>query len=349
MQSSVGNSGTGYSRADRILHQIALGFAPVLEMSFDLERARYGRSAAALSVDRPVFVCGLARAGTSVLMRLLHATDAFASLSYRDLPFPLAPNSWARLGKGRSVAAHERGHGDGLLHDLDTPEAIEEVFWRVEEGPRYLTPAGLVPLRPYPDTVEAFGAYVRLVLLRYGRARYLSKNNNNILRLGALVEAFPDVALLHPFRDPLQQAASLFNQHRRARALQAEDGFRRKFMGWLGHHEFGADQRPFLLPGAPTGNRDHIDYWLTSWISVHRWLLDRPEPVRARQAFLDYDRLCAGGDAVEIAGVRVSLAGLRAPDVRPVEGASAELVEQARQVHAELSRRASEPAGSATG
>lgn len=350
MQSSAGKSGVGYSRADRILHHLALGFAPVLEMSFDLERGRFGKAAAGLAVDRPVFVCGLARAGTSVLMRLLHATGAFASLSYRDLPFPLAPNSWARLGKGRSVEAHERGHGDGLLHDLDTPEAIEEVFWRAQEGSRYLKAEGLAPVAPAPETVEAFAAYVRLVLLRYGRARYLSKNNNNILRLSALAQAFPDAALVHPFRDPLQQAESLRNQHLRACALQAEDGFRRSFMGWLGHHEFGAGQRPFLLPDAPEGNRGHIDYWLASWIHAYRWLLSQPGPVQARQHFLDYDRLCAGGHAVvTVAGMEVPLTGLRAPEPRPAEGARAALVREARELHAELSRRASAPAGSATG
>ncbi|MEI9928077.1 MAG: hypothetical protein WDN44_10770 [Sphingomonas sp.] len=70
----------GYGAADRVLHQVALGFAPVLELSFDIERARYGKAAAGLSCTAPVFVCGLARAGTTILMRTLHATGAFASL-----------------------------------------------------------------------------------------------------------------------------------------------------------------------------------------------------------------------------------------------------------------------------
>lgn len=60
---------------------------------------------------------------------------------------------------------------------------------------------------------------MRLVLLRHGGARYLSKNNNNILRLEALATSFPDALLIHPFRDPLQQALSLLSQHRRAARL----------------------------------------------------------------------------------------------------------------------------------
>lgn len=327
-----------YGRADRILHAVGLGFAPVLEMSFDIERGRHGKAAAGLAVDRPVFVAGMARAGTTVLMRLLHESGTFASLSYRDLPFPLAPNSWARFGKGRKVAAQERGHGDGLLHDLDTPEAIEEVFWRAFEGSRYLRPEGLVRATPEPGTLAAFQQYVRLVLLRYDRPRYLSKNNNNILRLPALVEAFPDAMLLHPFRDPLQQAASLRNQHRRACELQHEDAFRTKFMTWLGHHEFGADQRPFLLPDAPEGDRGELDYWLASWVRVHRFLLAQPEEVRARQVFLDYDALCSRTGEIELAGVLLPLDGLKSPEPRSTE-ADPRLVAEAEAVRAELVSR----------
>ncbi len=45
------------------------------------------------------------------------------------MPFPLAPNSWAALTgrRRRTLAARERGHGDGMTHDLDTPEAIRRM------------------------------------------------------------------------------------------------------------------------------------------------------------------------------------------------------------------------------
>ncbi|MBO9713616.1 sulfotransferase [Sphingomonas sp.] len=273
--------------------------------------ARHGRIADALALDSPVFVTGLARAGTTILMRLLHGADEFAALSYRDLPFPLAPNGWARVsGKWkRGVEAQERGHGDGLTHDLDSPEAIEEVFWRAREGARYCRPEGLLPAPPEAESIAAFARYVRLVCLRYERTRYLSKNNNNVLRLPALIAAFPEARLVHPFRDPFDQAASLLAQHRRARSLAARDRFRGEFMRWLGHHEFGAYQRPFLLPGAPTADDDPdtLDYWLKAWISVHRHLLNQPRQVMAAQVFVDYDRLKTG-DAATLAALGDRLA-----------------------------------------
>lgn len=342
---------SAYSRADRLLHHVALGFRPLLEVSFDIERALHGKAAANVPAPAPVFVTGLARAGTTILMRVLHETGCFASLSYRDLPFPLAPNAWSRTSAGsrHALPARERGHGDGLTHDLDSPEAIEEVFWLGKEGPRYRLPHGLARIPPQPESIEDFRAYVRLVLLRYGKPRYLSKNNNNLLRLPALVQAFPDARLLHPFRDPLQQAASLRDQHRRACALAAQDPFRARFMHWLGHHEFGAGQRPFLLPGAPPADADHdsLDYWLQLWTSVYGHLLEQPEAVARRQLFVEYERLPMDGRRqaerlgrylqldVPIGFERFQPAAARAPGA-----VDPRLYEQACGVHARLRRHA---------
>lgn len=337
-----------YSRADRLLHRVALGFAPVLEASFDIERGRYRKAIREVAVEAPVFVAGLARAGTTILTRLLDQHDAFVSLTYRDLPFPLAPNSWRALSAGfkRTIEASERGHGDGLTHDLDSPEAIEEVFWRAHEGARYVTPEGLAPVPPEPATIAAFRDYVRLVLLAHPGRRYLSKNNNNVLRLPALVEAFPDAVLVHPFRDPVQQAASLRSQHLRAIALAAGDEFRKSFMGWLGHHEFGADQRPFRLADGPGPHDDPLalDYWLKAWISVHEALLGQPGAVAARQVFIDHDRLCAAPRAERLGWLLgldepLDLSALVRPAIRQVPIDDPDLLAHAHDVHHRLGER----------
>lgn len=319
-------------------------------MAFDIERARFGRAAAALPVGAPVFVCSLARAGTSLTTRLLDATGTFASPSYRDMPFALAPNTWFAMSGGsrRAVAETERGHGDGVAHDLDSPEAIEEVFWRCFEGKAYLGSDRLKPVAPSAETIGRFREYAALVMLRAGKSRYLSKNNNNVLRLPAIVSAFPDARLIHPFRDPLDHAASLLAQHRRAIALQTENPFRVKYMRWLAHHEFGADHRPFALPGALIGGDDGaLDYWVAIWCSVYRHLLDQAEIVRQRQHFLDFDEICADplagmsrlakdlglpGDAV--AGAIKARSSYEPIEVKPG------LADLARGIHTELRDRA---------
>jgi len=333
---------------ERTWQRLTLGNRAVVDITFDLERARFSPWPDAPD-DAPVFVAGLARAGTTVVTRLLHEHYGMASLTYRDLPFPLAPNGWAAVSARleRQVARTERGHGDRIVHDLDSAEAIEEVFWRHHEGGRFGRVEGLSPVPPLPETMAAFRDYVGLVRRRHRGARYLSKNNANVLRLPALAEAFPKAVLVHPFRTPLQQAQSLLRQHRLALALAAQDPYRAEFMTWLGHHEFGADQRPFLFPGHPPadGDRDHIDYWLQLWISVHAALLDQPEPVRARQIFLDYDALCAGaaGQAERLSVALglddLALDKLQAAPWRAVDGANRLLLARAQTLHIRLRGR----------
>jgi hypothetical protein len=296
-------------------------------------------------------VAGLARAGTTVLMQQVEAADRFASLRYADMPFPLAPNTWAALsGKARrQVARSQRGHGDGLEHDLDSAEAIEEVFWRMACGPDYLAPDGLHAHGPDDAALAAFGQFMALVCLARGGDRYLSKNNANVLRVGALA-AIPGAVLVHPFRAPLEQAASLLAQHRRACALGREDRFRADYMRWLGHHEFGVHQRPFVLPGqpAPRGDPDSLAYWLRTWSAVYRHLLEQPADVAARQCFVDYDRLAQGDGAVRaVLAQRLGLphglpgTGLRPPCPHALARAAVPPADlnEAEAIHARLRQR----------
>ncbi|MEX1179948.1 MAG: sulfotransferase [Cucumibacter sp.] len=340
-----------YGAGARLLHRLALGGAVLPELTFDLEKSLYLKDCPVAGAGRHVFVCGLARAGSTLLMRALHATGEFASLTYRDMPFVLAPNLWRRVA-GRFEKPGEpaeRAHGDGVMADFDSPEGLEEVFWRMKYGRAYIDPAGLSPTPPSEADLAQFRAYVGLVLRRYGKARYLSKNNNNVLRWGSLAGVFPGAAVIVPFRHPFGQAKSLFEQHRRFRAMQEKDRFVRDYMGWLAHHEFGLDHRPFLWPGRPAGGAppEAPDYWLAEWIATYEALVAQGEA--GMPIFFSYDRFCADPEArwADLAA-RIGLpAGTRlAVEVRPARGAvigafkDSALIERALAVFDRLKRRA---------
>ena len=286
---------TAYTFADRLLHRLALGPDAIAEMSFDLDQALAKPDTAPVRAQRHVFISGLARAGTTILMRRFHASGCFRSLTYRDMPFVLAPNLWARLSaRSRQKARmQERAHGDGLAVSVDSPESLDEVFWRVFAGSSYLKPDRLVPHQPETRLVRQFAAYVAAILKSdgAGRRRYLSKNNNNILRLEAIARAFPQALILIPFRDPLHHANSLRRQHLRFCALHREDRFAKDYMTWLSHHEFGLDHRRFVfVPGRkeeldPAG----LDYWLDLWRETYAWLLENHPP---SAVFVCYEDLC---------------------------------------------------------
>jgi hypothetical protein len=274
-----------YTLLDRCLHHVALGSTVLRKAAFDLDKS-LALPEETPKADRPVYVCGLARSGTTMLLRILDRSDAFRSLSYRDMPFVMAPNLWkkiARVGE-REALLEERAHGDGVFVGYDSPEAFEEVFWQSFDEPGAAAASYGMPA-PSAETLEAFAEYRTLVANPKGADskggnpaapyRYLSKNNNNVLRLKSLcTEASATILLV--YRDPVATARSLYSQHQRFTAAQQDDPFTLKYMTWLGHHEFGLAHKPFSFARETTNpalKPDQPDYWLDYWNAVHRYLL----------------------------------------------------------------------------
>jgi len=229
-----------------------------------------------------------------MLMRALYDSRAFSSLTYRDMPFVLAPNIGAKV-TGRSQQHRddvERAQGDGVQIGFDSPEALEEVFWRVFGGD-YIRGDKLVSVRLTDESIAAFRIYVDLINRRYNKTRYLSKNNN-LLRLTGLPRVFPNVIILIPFRDPIRQAQSLLTQHHRSIDRNRYDRFTRKYMTWLVHHEFGSDHRPFEW-GAIIGTNyvpTELEYWLAQWVGVYGFLMEQISEDEKHCVFVCYERLC---------------------------------------------------------
>ena len=117
-----------YSWLQQNLHKIALSTQLMREAQFDIELSS---TKIDYNPEQNVFVSGLARSGTTILLNALYESNEFASLSYADMPFVLAPNIWSKLSKTKNhLAPKERAHGDGIKVSSDSPEAFEEVFWK---------------------------------------------------------------------------------------------------------------------------------------------------------------------------------------------------------------------------
>ena len=278
---------------------MALGEGPVAEVSFDLEKMIFAKNLSDSTNEKHIFVSGLARAGTTILMQSLYQTQEFASLTYRDMPFVLAPNLWDKITQfsRREKIAQNRAHGDGQEIHFDAPEALDEIFWKTFCQDQYIKKNSLIPMQADAKTLDEFRTYISLILLRYGKRRYLSKNNNSVLRLPSLCKAFPHGQILVPFRNPFQQAASLFEQHQRFLQIHKEDPFTFKYMTWLAHHEFGSHHRPFVFRPDSTFSftPDQLDYWLELWIHSYRFLLDQFQN-GVPLMFINFENLCQNPD-----------------------------------------------------
>lgn len=302
---------SSYRFLDRWLHWLALEPTVVRRLAFDLDRLyslpankSKDKSYHGISTDPAdgaVYVCGLARSGTTMLLRLLDQVDVFRSLNYRDMPFVMAPNLWKRIAAHaqKEMSCTERAHGDGIFVDYDSPEAFEEVFWRTfnyTQDDAKCFGSTTVSL----EALAAFNDYRMLVANPKKRLmdktvplkRYLSKNNNNLLRLQYL-SADPTATLFVVYRHPVATARSLYRQHKRFCAMQTEDTFTLHYMRWLAHHEFGLIHRPFCFAVnkmVTTCTPDNPNYWLDYWNAVYSHVLEQIDlPV----CFVDHDAMCA--------------------------------------------------------
>lgn len=329
-----------YSATEKLLHRFALG--PLAEMTHDIERSRFLKTAPSADGSH-VFVTGLARSGTTILMREIFASGKLGSLTYADMPFVLAPNSWARFARGGAKRAKvaERAHGDGIMVGYSSPEALDEVFWRVADGAAYIKADHLAPHRPSAEVLDGYQDFMRLVMLAKSTSRYLSKNNNNILRLLPLSRAMPRSSFLISLRDPVQHASSLLSMHKR---FLSADNFTRDYMTWLGHHEFGVTHRPFRFGQPAKGDPMTMDYWLNLWIEVHA-ALAKVEEVQSNVAFVPYELIARDPAVWRMLARRLEVTALPLQEIRPVDARKAEphsagLAETALALHARLADRA---------
>ena len=276
-----------YSRLDRALHRVAFATASSQQGIADLEEKIYRKELELVSGDDPVFITSLPRAGTTMLLNIASEVPDFAVHRYRDMPFVLCPMI------GRSLFAKfreqdvpiERAHGDGMSISQDSPEAFEEMVWKLFWRGHYKSDRITEWQRcDDPEFVKFLQSHIRkIIAIRradtdHSPTRYISKNNLNIARLKSLSKAFPGSTVIVPFREPLQHAKSLLNQHVRFLQLHKEDAFSKRYMAGIGHFDFGANLKPIDFDGwlDQSENRDTstLSFWLEYWRAAFQYVLD---------------------------------------------------------------------------
>jgi hypothetical protein len=342
-------SKSDYSKADKLLHRIALQSKAIAGMSFEMDNAFAKKKHAGFS-GQHIFVSGLARSGTTMLMRYLYQTGFFRSLTYQDMPFVLMPNLWKQIShKKPGNNLKERAHNDGIMVGFDSPEAFEEVFWRVFCDKSYIYADRLKMHDVDHETLNSFKAYIRSILLSGDgekQTRYLSKNNNNVLRFQYLLQAFQESSIIIPFRDPLQHAISLLNQHKHFSKVQSEDKFALDYMNWLGHFEFGLNQTPFYLNDEETFaamsayDKSDINFWLLTWKNYYRYVNNH---CPAERIFVNYEKFCA--DPVNVLAILFSKLDISAscshlqpfhPPLKSVDKFDRSILEECNAIYEQL-------------
>ena len=285
-----------YSLFEQYLHRLSVGNPMFNDISFDLEKSLYLAKSSSINL-RTIFISGLARSGTTALLNHLVNLRIGHSLTYQDLPFLFMPNVTTNLRGNKKVSEpKERAHGDNILINEESPEAIDEIFWKNQLGNNYILDKQMALHEPGESDLKAYKKFIQLHLFKAQQSTYLTKNNNTILRLhGFMNQTILDMHFLFAIREPFAHASSLLKQHIRFVDMHQKDAFSRTYFDSLGHHEFGMHLKSFDLKdealNAELISLDplHLDYWLVTWLNYYQYLMAQFSP---DWILVDFNDLC---------------------------------------------------------
>ena len=261
-----------------------------------------------LTIDRPVYIAGLARSGSTILLEFLATHPHVATHRYCDFPLIFTPylsREMQRCAPASKLPAVERAHGDGIAITPESPEAMEEPLWMAHFQSAHDSNRSQVIDRNCNN--EAFEAFYRDHILKLmhirGGYRYVSKGNYNISRLDYLRKIFPDTRIIIPVRHPLDHVASLMKQHRLF--VDGETRYPRALahMQRVGHFEFGLDRRPINVGDTAVieeiqslwNSGEDVRGWARYWSHIYGWILDELEQndaIRDAAMLVRFEDLC---------------------------------------------------------
>ena len=270
---------------------------------------------AAVSIERPLFVTGLPRTGTTALHRLLAADPAHQGLEMwlTQVPGPRPPrDTWAANPVFQQIqAAYDRHHAEHPefmgVHFM-AADQVEECWQLLRQSMRSVSFECLAHLPAYSSWLRGqdwTGAYRRhhrnlqLIGLPDAGRRWVLKNPSHLFALEALLAVYPDALVIQTHRAPRTAIASVCSL-----AAQATAGWSETFTG------------------AVIG-RDQLELWARG---LERFTAVRARHDPARFCDVGYDELAADpvGTAEAIyARLGLTLSGPAADAMRAVQAQNA--------------------------
>ena len=178
-----------------------------------------------VAIERPVFIMGLPRSGTTLLQRLLTADPGHQGLEQwlADLPQPRPPReAWTddpifRAMQGGYAAFHEANPELAGLHYSDA--ASHEECWRLLQHTgrsvafetQAYTPGYSAWLagQDWTPAYERHRALLQLIGLDDADKRWILKNPSHLVALDAIRTVYPDAVIVVTHRDPVACTASM--------------------------------------------------------------------------------------------------------------------------------------------
>ena len=262
-----------------------------------------------ITPQAPIYVMGLARAGTTLLLESITSLPGIAGHRYKDYPFVQLPYAWRSfLGRFATQAhmAQERSHFDGLQVTPESPEAFEEMLW-MHFFPQCYTNDSIIGLDGHTRHAEFetyYDNHIRKILLSENADRYVAKGNYNLGRLEYLRRVYPEAKFVIAIRHPLSHIASLIKQHRQFSEMQRKEPRLLEYMRRAGHFEFGLDRRTLRFADdnmpesihAAWNHGDEVTGWAMYWNMLYARLsrmLKQSPALQNNTLVVKYENLCS--------------------------------------------------------
>jgi hypothetical protein len=272
-----------------------------------LESSSLAEQLGTIPLTMPVYVCGLARSGSTLLHEIVTSAPGVATHRVKDYPMVYTPYWWRQaMSRQQPSSPRERAHRDRVMITPDSPDALEEMLW-MAFFPRCHDPSvdnQLTPGTRHPQFEAYYRAHLRKLMLAERAPRYVAKANYHVARLAYLVRLVPDARIILPVREPVSHIASLIRQHRWFTLGQRNNPRALAWMQRSGHFEFGRDRRPMNLGDRGRvraiqrawADGEEVRGWASYWVMVYGHvtrLLEADAKVRAATMVVNFEDLCA--------------------------------------------------------
>jgi len=260
-----------------------------------------------LPIESPIYITGLARSGTTILLEKLASHPDLVSYRYKDFPLVHLPVWWERFLKRASsdnIKSVERAHKDRIKITPDSPEAMEEIIWMsFFDALHDISKNNILDKNTINNEfVDFYKTNVQKILFSRNGKRYIAKGNYNISRIEYINSIFPEAKFVVAIRNPVDHIASLMKQHSLFCKLEKDNKKVLSYMQALGHFEFGLDRRPINFGNVePTSEiQNHLNnnedviglakYWSITYSYVANLLENKH--LLSKIILVDYDELC---------------------------------------------------------
>ena len=299
--------------SDYMLTWVATQTIGLMKKAGDLESRILGKRMAQKEIGKPIYVSGLARSGTTIVLETLSKDTKLATHRYKDFPFVMTPFCWdtfTRLFSSEQVPV-ERPHKDQIKISQSSPDAFEEPIWQ------HFFPClhDLKSLSILDDTIskpdfeQFYREHIKKILCIRKGERYLAKGNYNLTRIRYILKIFPDAKMVVPIRHPKSHVESLVRQHQLFLEYAKGNPQVAEYLKAAGHYEFGPQRCPVILDhdsGSRTiaawENGDDTLGYSIQWTALYKYVLElsQNETISNQLYIIRYEDLCYN-PAMEVA------------------------------------------------